>query len=326
MNRATHGADRLAAVLEREFGLSGAADVTHVYSEADATYIVSGPSGPTHVLKVAAPGRIADVTLQVSLLAHVERSDPGIPVPRVVPTRRGEPFCRTVVGGESRLVHLSTFLAGRPLELAALNSRLVTDIATTQHRLQAVLESFPDAGAVVPVRHPWALDAVLDYPPLVEEHLDAGQRAYAESVTARYAALAAGPAARLPRQVIHGDFNLSNLLTAGRRVSGVIDFGDCVIGPRVHDVAIALAYLAMRDIGARARFSAEYCDRLAALGGLDEDERAMLPLLIAARVVMVLALGRDTARRSPDRAEYALRYDAPAADLLRALRDEEADK
>jgi len=50
---------------------------------------------------------------------------------------------------------------------------------------------------------------------------------------------------RLRSQVIHNDFNPHNLLVdAGdpSRITGIIDFGDMVWGPRVIDLAVAAAY------------------------------------------------------------------------------------
>src|SRR6185436_18035429 len=48
----------------------------------------------------------------------------------------------------------------------------------------------------------------------------------------------------LPRQVIHGDASRGNIIHAGGRFA-LIDFGDAGAGPRIADVAIALAQLAL---------------------------------------------------------------------------------
>ena len=67
--------------------------------------------------------------------------------------------------------------------------------------------------------------------------------------------------ASLPRAALHGDPNDWNLLVGveegAPRLTGVIDFGDCQLGPRIGDLAIAAAYVMIgkRDpVGALARW------------------------------------------------------------------------
>ena len=44
--------------------------------------------------------------------------------------------------------------------------------------------------------------------------------------------------------ILHNDFNEHNLLVAGNKLKGVIDFGDVAYGPRIYDLAIAMVYIA----------------------------------------------------------------------------------
>jgi Ser/Thr protein kinase RdoA (MazF antagonist) len=52
--------------------------------------------------------------------------------------------------------------------------------------------------------------------------------------------------ADLPWQFIHGDAHDENILMAGERVSGLIDFGDCCHNPAVCDLATCVTYMMMR--------------------------------------------------------------------------------
>lgn len=58
--------------------------------------------------------------------------------------------------------------------------------------------------------------------------------------------LVQGEYARLPRQVIHGDFNSVNVLFGGKEVTAVLDFEFACLGPRELDVATALSDVLMR--------------------------------------------------------------------------------
>jgi Ser/Thr protein kinase RdoA (MazF antagonist) len=51
------------------------------------------------------------------------------------------------------------------------------------------------------------------------------------------------PAARLPRQLVHGDVRLGNLRLDPGGETVIHDFGFASIRPRVHDLAYSLAYM-----------------------------------------------------------------------------------
>ena len=61
-----------------------------------------------------------------------------------------------------------------------------------------------------------------------------------------YAASAAPRLEALPHSLIHGDANDENVLVQEGRISGLLDFGDCLENPTVCELAITLAY-AMLD-------------------------------------------------------------------------------
>ncbi|MFP5354843.1 MAG: aminotransferase class III-fold pyridoxal phosphate-dependent enzyme, partial [Gemmatimonadota bacterium] len=87
----------------------------------------------------------------------------------------------------------------------------------------------------------------------IAQHLDAiadpSRRAIVASVLARYTALRPELLTE-PIAAIHNDLNDCNILvardeTGAARVTGIVDFGDLVLGPVVAEIAIAAAYLVL---------------------------------------------------------------------------------
>ena len=65
----------------------------------------------------------------------------------------------------------------------------------------------------------------------------------------------------LPHSLIHGDANDENVLVDRGRVTGLIDFGDCLRNPTVCDLAIALTYALLElpdPLGAGAEIVGAY--------------------------------------------------------------------
>jgi Ser/Thr protein kinase RdoA (MazF antagonist) len=92
--------------------------------------------------------------------------------------------------------------------------------------------------------------------------------------------------ARLPQQLIHADYDASNVLVDSTgNVTGVLDFEFASIGPRAMDLAIGIwscgiAHRELRSPWPPARaFLAGYTDR----GQLLDEERAALPWLVVLR-------------------------------------------
>src|SRR4029079_7145769 len=82
-----------------------------------------------------------------------------------------------------------------------------------------------------------------------------------------------------PRQVIHGDVSRANIVHDRRRFT-LIDFGDAGAGPRIADVALALAQLAI--VGGRLRpeiWSGLWAGWAAIANPNDDERNAVLPLV-----------------------------------------------
>jgi Ser/Thr protein kinase RdoA (MazF antagonist) len=292
-------------------GVVGVRGTRDTGSETDRTVLVDAGPGPV-VLKVSASAR-----MQAALLEAVAAADPTLPVPRVLPDVDGSVVTATDAGD----LFVMTALPGTPLEDVDLWPSIVDDLADVQAALVTALHGVDAAAALVPVDNDWSIETVARHEPLVDELADPRHRAAMHDAVDHYRAVLAPELAAMPRQVLHADANLSNVLVSDGRVSGVIDFGDAVEAPRVLDVAVTTCYLAVA-LGSFAHPLVErYTARIAAALALSAAESALVRPLAACRLVQAVVLARDTARRDPVRADYVLRYDRAAVALLDAVGD-----
>jgi Ser/Thr protein kinase RdoA (MazF antagonist) len=125
--------------------------------------------------------------------------------------------------------------------------------------------------------------------------------------------------ANLPRQVIHNDVNPYNVLVdkTNGEITGIIDFGDLILAPRINDLAIALSYHVGKADGARLV--------RAGLAGfrrhvqLTEAEMACLGTLVRIRLAMTVAITEWRSALRPDHAAYIKRNQPAAIAGLRRL-------
>ncbi|HWQ10896.1 MAG TPA: aminotransferase class III-fold pyridoxal phosphate-dependent enzyme, partial [Holophaga sp.] len=107
----------------------------------------------------------------------------------------------------------------------------------------------------------------------------------------------------IPWGLVHGDLNDDNILVAGGRISGLLDFGDCLWNPLVCDLGIALAYLLFDEpdpFDAGARIVAGY-HGVRPLGGTELE--VLFPLLCG-RLATSLVISAGRRRVDPGRAAW----------------------
>ena len=255
-----HGARR---ILESKWGLTPTS-LTRLDTERDDSYRVT-TDGADYLLKVAHPSDDQlYVNLQTAALSFAAEES-GLPLQRLLLTAEGE--IEPVIYG--RVARLLTWLPGEPDR--PIDPRLV---GQTLGRLNDALADFD---------HPAAhRDFVWDVARL-DLVRDLQQRFPSDEVAEAFALWDALDLSGLPRQVIHNDFHPGNVLSDGLRITGVLDFGDVVHTARVVDVAVALCYFGWHD---------ELIDGFAEVVPLRDDERAALPVLVAARYAQRILLNQ----------------------------------
>ncbi|QKR99885.1 phosphotransferase [Sphingomonas sp. CL5.1] len=295
------------------WAFAGDATAIPIASELDAIFRMrSATCGSDYLLRIVPAREARVVDLQAALLDYLGDVVPDLPVPRLCRNASGQLVTLLNTG---QLALAMTFLPGRPL--AALKTeeidrgRIFAELA----RLDRALANFDHEAAVRDLL--WDVSRADQVLSMVEEIGDADLRRLAAQALADWEAEVMPILPTLRQQILHNDFNPSNILVdANARVTGIIDFGDVVKAPLICDLATAVAYQDPRgDFGdllaiAIDGYEAEY--------HLTPTERSILPVLVRARAAMVAAIAHWRSARMPANRDYLLRNVPAAARLLAA--------
>lgn len=235
-------------VLAKAWGMD--ATLESLAGEYDLNLRATTHDGRRYVLKVMRPGcDAAFADLLARAHAHITTRDPAVPIPAVVPTRDGTLYGEYLdPDGTSRYVWLLSSLEGvayreaRPHSLA-----LAATLGTHVARLDRALGDFAHPALTRDLK--WDLRRAGWIADQLHEIADPRQRTLVGRILDRYAALTPALLAQ-PVAAIHNDINDCNILV-GRTaegslaVSGIIDFGDMLLGSAVAEIAIAGAYLVL---------------------------------------------------------------------------------
>lgn len=291
---------------------------TRLETEKDDTFCLDVVGGRRLIMKFANPAEPrSEAAFQVALLRHVAERDPTLSVPRVVPDRDGQWFAQIVDrAGQTRMVHLLTFVDGMPLDRAPSSRPQRRQVGRMLGRLRHAMAGFDHPGASRVLA--WDVRHLLDLAPGVRAVPDPARRAQLERGLDRFATVE--PAvAQLRKQVLHNDFSQSNLIVDRhdpRRLAGVIDFGDAVRTAIAIDVSTALLNQLPRRVD-----DAHNIDIFAVgrdvLGGylevsdLTDKELGLLPHLVMARVIARAIITHRRASLFPENAQYIMRNTEP---------------
>lgn len=292
-------APALAALVRSHWGLAGR--LTPLTSERDQNHRLD-TSGGSFTVKLANSAEPAALTgFQTLALLHTARTAPELPTPRVIPTRDGQTILPTPEGA----LRILTWLPGTPLAHLPRSPALAAAIGAALGRLDHALAGF---------RHPaadhhllWDIRNTADLAPL-SAALPDDLKPRVAAFLVRFADHIAPALARLPRQVIHGDFNPHNLLAdpdRPDRLTGILDFGDMTLSHRICDLAVAASYLI--DPADPPALLVPLVTAFHRATPLTEPEIRLLPDLVTARLITTLTISAWRAARYPDNAAYILR-------------------
>ncbi len=238
-------------LLGSSFGLVG--DVESLPSWRDQNFRVVTDGGERFILKIAnADEPKALLDLQTDTLAFLADRNIGIDLPRTVPTTTGDRgLTATGPDGEAHWVRLLTYVQGDVLgTIRPRTTALLESFGEAMGRLDAALAGF-DHPAAVREDFQWDLTRA---PEVIAQNIsgitDAQRSAQVEAVSRTFETTVAPILADVPRSVIHNDANDYNVLVGpasplGRKVVGLLDFGDVLESATVCDLAIGAAYAIM---------------------------------------------------------------------------------
>jgi Ser/Thr protein kinase RdoA (MazF antagonist) len=306
------GRPRLAASeiadLLPAWGIS--ATVRELESERDQNWLLTIAGTPRHVLKIANRADTPElIEFQQQMMQRL--ADAGLPCPRATRTWDGRNWIR--VG--QHVAWLIDFRPGRRLvDQPEPTADVFTDLGEVLGRSTVALHGFDHPAAHA--RHlQWDVQHAEEVLQTYAGHVpDARRRALVDTVLAEFRAEVGPALAGLPRSVIHNDANDHNVLIEGRRVSGLLDFGDAVHSVTLNDLAIGCAY-AMLDRPEPARVAELIVAGYSKHRPLDSTERQLLPLLIRTRLATSVAIAAYQQIVHPDNA-YLRVSEGPAWRLL----------
>ncbi len=306
----------LSALAAQHWGFTG--KLHPLTSERDQNHRLDTPQG-SFTLKLTNPGEPSALTdFQTEALFHVAKQAPGLPTPRVIPTRDGRHILPTPDGA----LRLFTWLPGTPLANLPRTPDLARSIGTALGNLDATLACFHHPAADHHLL--WDICNAADLAPLTQALPDDLKPRVTAFLT-QFPTHIAPALAALPRQVIHGDFNPHNLLADPAdptHLTGILDFGDMTLSHRICDLAVASSYLI--DPADLPSLLIPLTKAYHQANPLTSQELRLLPDLITARLVTTVTISAWRAARNPGNAAYILRNAPTSRAGLAALTDPEA--
>lgn len=294
------------AVAREHFSL--AARATPLPGERDRNFRLAHADGREAFLKLIHPAEDPAVTaVQTAALLHLAARDPSLPVPRLIRTRGGAAVAELAGGVRARL---TTYLPGVPLASVAgpaSTPGLPGRLGGLVGRLDAALADLPAPALRSDLL--WDLANAGRLRPYLRHVADAGDRSRLERVLDGFEGRLAPGLAAMPAQPIHNDVNPSNLLVDPARPdepTGIIDFGDLVVAPRIQDVAVAASYL-VGDAGPAGEPVLAFLAGYHRANPLAGDEIDLLAGLVEVRMATTLVVSAWRAGLAPGNRDYILR-------------------
>ncbi|HKW50071.1 MAG TPA: phosphotransferase, partial [Gemmatimonadaceae bacterium] len=269
-------------------------------SERDQNFFIEASDGaPALVLKIAnalEDRALLEAQQQVlSLLAQR-----GLPIPHAVCTAAGDDIAEVPApDGRRHFVWAITHLQGRLLaDIRHRSPALLDELGAAIGRLTTAL-AVVNAPAFERDFH-WDLSGATERVAAVRPAISDETLGVAIDATlARVERYVTPMANSLHRAVIHNDLNDHNILVAGERVSGIVDFGDMLFGWRVADLAIAAAY-AMLDAEDPLAILASLVRGAQRECAFDDRELEVVFELACLRLALSASIAVDQQRARPD--------------------------
>lgn len=294
-------------------------------SERDQNFRLSTPEGDEWVLKIANPAEDrAILDLQTRALAHIAHADPELRVPRVMATADGIAMHEIEDDrGRRFITRILSFLPGRTLDQAAVEPALERDVGVTTARLARALRDF---------RHPasrhellWDLTQAGGLRRHTHHIGEPGDRRLVEAVLERFEMEVLPALMQQRAQLIHNDVSLLNTLVEGRRVVGVIDFGDLIHAPLVCDLAVPICELTEAQANPDSTAAAITAGYHSVTPLLDDELRLIFDL-VATRCAMCIAVAHWRVGDHPENAEYIMAGVPEMGERLERMRETGPDR
>lgn len=271
--------------------------------ERDRNFHMYADDGREFVFKIANAAEDPGFRdMQIQTLAHIARTDPTLPVPRVMPTRDGA--TQITVPGSELQARLLSWVPGVPIHESRRTAAQRRSFGAALARLQLALADFHHEADHHEVS--WDVQHALHLRAITFAIPDPVCRHAIEAVFDEFEAQITPLIPILRRQAAHNDLNHNNTLVDPAnhdRIAGIIDFGDMAKTYIAVDIATAAVTQPAPDMPAPdaiAHFLAGYRE----IRPLPEHEAALLPILMATRVALATTLSCWHRYAQPDNPHY----------------------
>lgn len=246
---------------------------------------------------------------QTAVLHHIERVNPDIPVPRIIPTLHGKDIADCMIHGRQRYAYLETAVAGEPARRAVLDDASTAGLGEMLAVLSRALESFHHPALQYPnIWNSADLDMLMPLAACIEND---AKRTHLCALIHHFAVNVKPKLSEMRTQAVHNDFSADNIFIDSKtgRVTGIVDFGDMAFAPQIVDVASAAAYQLSVP-----RADEDICKPIVDLlrgyehiRPLSRQDKELLPRLLIARMATRLTITEWRATQFPENVEYILR-------------------
>lgn len=234
--------ERLSDFVKKTYGKTG--PLKYLKGERDQNHQLTTEDGRQFVLKIAGADEDASIVdFQVQALLHVEKTDPELNIPRIIPTLEGAPTAQIMdVDGLRHEARLLSYVQGVPLGgEAAPCLKTLKDIGAFQGKLCKALKDFQHPAS----NHfmPWDISNGLVLNPSLANGKTDDIEQLVVPLLDHFKDIVLPTMKTLRRQVIHNDGHQGNLLKSAPGVDdfvGAIDFGDLICAPLIDDLAVSM--------------------------------------------------------------------------------------
>lgn len=228
------------------FGFVG--EFTPLKSEFDQMYRCEVRPHEEYIIRISGSLDGEALDFQRAVLATIAKSDPGLPIPRLVPSRLGNTVEYILSNTSTNAVRVFTCLNGIPVRDTGKSSIQLELLGKTLARLDKALSTVTHSSQGN--TRLWDLRRATSLRPLVDLAQSTSKRRLLNSVLDEADSIVNPRMSSLRQQVIHADYNGKNVLVNPQnpsQVAGIIDFGDAVRTALVAEISFAICRYSLED-------------------------------------------------------------------------------
>lgn len=246
------------------------------------------------------------IDAQNELMIHLAKQ--GIKCPRPIKNLHGKFYSVERIRGVNYIVRLLEFIPGRMFHEVSKSNYLYFQSGEYLAKVDRALKNF-NHDAYKTHKTLWSLQSISQLKEFIYVLQDHGRKAIVEQIIEAFETHVLPHVEKLPKQVIHGDYNEQNIIVEPKknsdefRVCGIIDFGDTTYSPLIYEVGIAMTYIILQAkcLSAGGVFLAGYDSNKP----FKPEEKKYLKYVVAARLAQSLTMGLYTHSLHPNN-DYVL--------------------